>query len=219
LNHFDTYDIPVKLAKVVERKLFAMLRILYRSAIWTLLSAGAVAGALLLPAPLRAEPAPAEREQEIAYCDTEEYAIKIFTQAGNRPSIAGADAMIRIYDRSDNATFINRTPVSQDQGVENGIVGTVYENLRGENQWQLFIARDAGAGFDPESPSADPNAGVHQCILSRDGDVMAYGEGRVAGESVGGGGYYPGDSGESEGGTGGFGGTGGDSSRPSHNQD
>jgi hypothetical protein len=198
-----------------------MIRISYGSAIWTLLSAGAVAGTLLLPTSLKAEPAPAEREQEIAYCNTEEFAIKIYTLEGSRPSISGADAMIRIYDRSDDATFINGTPVSQEQGLKNGIVGTVYENLRGENQWQLFMARDAGAGFDPESPNADPAAGVHQCILSRDGNIMAIGEGRVGG-NVGGGGYYPGDSGGSgsrPGSSGGVGGTGGDSSRPSLNQD
>jgi hypothetical protein len=155
----------------------------------------------------------------VAYCNTEDFAIKIYTLEDSRPSIPGEDAMIRIYYRSDNATFINSTPVSQERGLKNGIVGTVYENLRGEDQWELFMARDAGAGFAPESPSADPDAGVHRCILSRDGAIMAYGEGRVAGESVGGGGYFPGDSGESEGGTGGSGGTGGGSSRPSYNQD
>jgi hypothetical protein len=196
-----------------------MLRLPYRSTTWTLLSAGAVAGAFLLPTSLRAEPAPAEREQEIAYCNTEEFAIKIFTYEGSRPSISGADAMIRIYDRSDDATFINGTDVSQDRGLKNGLVGTVYENLRGEDQWQLFMARDAGAGFDPESPNANPDAGVHQCILSRNGSIISYGEGRVAGESVGGSGYYPGDSGDSDGGFGGSGGTGGGSSRPSYNQD
>jgi len=196
-----------------------MLGLLHRSAMGTLLSAGAIAGALLVPTSLKAEPAPENREQEIAYCNTEDFAIKIYTLEGSRPSSSGADAMIRIYDRSDRMTFINRTPVSQEQGLKNGLVGTVYENLMGENQWQLFMARDAGAGFDPESPSANPNAGVHQCMLSRDGAIISYGEGRVAGEVVGGGGYNPGDSGASDGNPGGVGGTGGGSSRPSYNQD
>jgi hypothetical protein len=194
-----------------------MLRIPHRPAIWTVLSASTVAVALLLPTALKAEPAPAEREQEVAYCNTADYAIKIYINEGSRPSIEGEDAMIRIYDRSDNAVFINRTPVSQERGLKNGIVGTIYENLMGESQWQLFMARDAGAGFDSESPNADPDAGVHQCILSRDGEIISYGEGRVAGESVGGGGYYPGTSSPDSPGGGGYYSGDEDPSRPSSN--
>ena len=67
---------------------------------------------------LKAEPAPENREQEIAYCNTEDFAIKIYTLEGSRPSSSGADAMIRIYDRSDRMTFINRTPVSQETGTQ-----------------------------------------------------------------------------------------------------
>lgn len=167
---------------------------------------------MLFAGALGAEPAP-DREREVAYCNTDSFAIKIYTPAisDQDPEAPSAEeAFVRIYNRSDDTTFINHTPVSQESIVKNGIAGMAYENLRGENQWQLFVASNPGAGFDPESPNADPDAGIHQCLLSRDGDVLEYGEGRLSG-AVGGSGYYPGTSGGH--------GSGGDSSRPAVNQE
>jgi hypothetical protein len=178
----------------------------------TLLGAGTFASILMFATQGQAEPAPEQPqpEREVAYCNTEDFAIKIYQLEGlDSANESSRDAFIRIYDRNDQATFINRTPVSRQTVVKNDISGIAYENLRGENQWELFVTANPGEGFDPESPNADPNAGVHQCILSRDGEVMAYGEGRIS-HSVGGSGGYEGTPGES-------GSSSGSSERPSSN--
>jgi hypothetical protein len=173
-----------------------MLKLSYRTASAMLLGISTFVGTMLLSNPLDAEPAPS-REREVAYCNTAEFAIKIYTQEGLDPEAPGADdTFIRIYDRSDNLSFINSTPVSHQSTSMNNMTGTVYENLRGENQWQLFVATNPGEGFDPESPNANPSAGVHQCVLSRDGETIAYGQGRVS-ETTGGSGNYPGTPGGS----------------------
>ncbi len=123
----------------------------------------------------------ADAEVEVAYCNTDAYAIKIYSMGGLDPESPRAeDTFVRIYSRTVNGNVMNRTPVSHRSTVQNGIVGTEYENLMGESQWQIFMASAPGQGFDPESPNANPSAGVHQCILSRNGQVMAYGTGRVS---------------------------------------
>jgi hypothetical protein len=134
----------------------------------------------------RAESAPmqSEAEVEVAYCNTDDFAIKIYQLEGFDSESERNGTFIRIYDRADNISFINGTLVSRETVVKNGISGTAYENLRGENQWELFMSENPGEGFDPESPNADPDVGIHQCILSRDGEVMDYGEGRIS-ERVG----------------------------------
>lgn len=146
----------------------------------SLVVAGLVAGTFAQCA-IFAPEVRAETEVEVAYCNTDGYAIKIYTLGGLDPeSPRATDTFVRIYDRSISGSVINRTPVSHRSTVKNDIAGIEYENLFGESQWQLFMASAPGQGFDPESPNANPSAGVHQCILSRNGQVMGYGTGRVS---------------------------------------
>ncbi|MBE9114161.1 hypothetical protein IQ273_32895 [Nodosilinea sp. LEGE 07298] len=146
----------------------------------SLIVAGLVAGTFAQCAILTPE-VRSETEVEVAYCNTDGYAIKIYTLGGLDPeSPRAGETFVRIYDRTFMGTVINRTPVSHRSTVQDGIAGTEYENLMGESQWQIFMASAPGQGFDPESPSANPSAGVHQCIMSRNGEVMAYGTGRAS---------------------------------------
>lgn len=117
--------------------------------------------------------APAIAETSVAYCDTTEFAINIFNRQGQLdPEAPGSnDLFMRIYDRQDSIAFINGVQVSFREGTYANTDGTFYTNLRGENEWKLFIPENAGT-VDPESPSAK------SCVLFRDDDVFATGQSR-----------------------------------------
>lgn len=109
-----------------------------------LLGSAVVAGAL---ASLGVVSRPASADYSIAYCDGAAYAINIF-YPGDPES--GSPLTMRLYSRTDQIVFLN-TEVKREPNPE----GYNYSNIRGENQWELFI----------------PN-GSSTCTLSRDGQAV-----------------------------------------------
>lgn len=91
----------------------------------------------------------AQAEFSIAYCDGAAYAVNVY-RTGD-PEAPGSALTIRLYSRADGVTFLN-TEASREPNPE----GYNYSNLRGENQWTLFI----------------PNNESLQCTLSRNGTVI-----------------------------------------------
>ncbi len=108
----------------------------------TALMAGALAGLAVI-----ADPAGAEFST--AYCDGAAYAVNVY-RAGD-PEAPGSALTIRLYSRADGVIFLN-TEASREPNPE----GYNYSNLRGENEWTLFI----------------PNNESLPCTLSRDGTVI-----------------------------------------------
>lgn len=108
----------------------------------TVLMAGAIAGLAVIADP-------AEAEFSTAYCDGADYAVNIY-RTGD-PEAPGSALTMRLYSRADGVTFLN-TEASREPNPE----GYNYSNLRGENQWTLFI----------------PNSESLQCTLSRNGTVV-----------------------------------------------
>jgi hypothetical protein len=106
------------------------------------LMAGALTGVTLMANP-------AEAEFSIAYCDGVAYAANVY-RSGD-PEAPGSALTIRLYSRADDVTFLN-TEANREPNPE----GYNYSNLRGENQWTLFV----------------PNSESSQCTLSRNGTVV-----------------------------------------------
>jgi len=119
---------------------------------------------------------PAQAETMEAYCDTPSFAIKVFNRDNelDPESPDRGQLYVRIYDREDNISFINGVPVSEEAAVYNDVEGSNYTNLRGENEWQLFVPDNPGGGLDPEAPGAEN----YRCALFRDGDLMEMGQGQ-----------------------------------------
>jgi hypothetical protein len=90
---------------------------------------------------------PASADYRIAYCDGNAYAINIFYPGDPE---GGSPLTMRLYSRADRVVFLN-TEVKREPNPE----GYNYSNIRGENQWELFI----------------PN-GSSTCTLSRNGRVV-----------------------------------------------
>jgi hypothetical protein len=119
---------------------------------------------------------PVQAETMEAYCDTPSFAIKIFNRDNelDPESPNRGQLYVRIYDRQDNASFINGVPVAEEMAVYNDVEGSNYTNLRGENEWRLFVPANPGGGLDPEAPGAEN----YRCALFRDGDLMEMGQGQ-----------------------------------------
>jgi hypothetical protein len=100
-------------------------------------------------AALSFDPNIAKADFTIAYCDGEKIAANVY-RAG-APGDTSAPLKIRLYNRADGVTFLN-TEANREPNPE----GYNYSNIRGENQWTLFIANDISAA----------------CVLSRDGAVV-----------------------------------------------
>ena len=130
---------------------------------------GLAVGAIALPTP-------AQAETMEAYCDTPSYAIKIFNRDNelDPESPSRGDLYVRIYSREDNASFINGVPVEEAEAVYNEVAGSNYTNLRGANEWRLFVPDSPGGGLDPEAPGA----ANYRCALFRDGDLLERGQGQ-----------------------------------------
>lgn len=110
-----------------------------------LLSSAMVVGAL---ASLGIGSRPAEAEFSIAYCDGAAYATNIY-RTGD-PEAPGSELTMRIYYRADRAVFLN-TAANRAPNPE----GYTYSNIRGENQWEVFIPNHSDT-----------------CTLSRNGEVV-----------------------------------------------
>ncbi|MEO1068489.1 MAG: hypothetical protein AAFW95_05130 [Cyanobacteria bacterium J06638_6] len=97
-------------------------------------------------------PERAKADFSIAYCDGEKTAVNVY-RSGD-PESPSSVLKMRLYSRADGVVFLdgeaNREPNPE---------GYNYSNIRGANQWSLFIANS------PESP----------CTLSRDGEVYDQG--------------------------------------------
>lgn len=119
---------------------------------------------------------PAYAETMEAYCDTPNFAIKIFNRDDelDPESPNRGQLYVRIYDRQDNISFINGVPVVEEAVVYNDVEGSNYTNLLGENEWRLFVPANPGGGLDPEAPGAEN----YRCALFRDGDLMEMGQGQ-----------------------------------------
>jgi hypothetical protein len=94
----------------------------------------------------------AKADFTIAYCDGEKVATNIY-RSGD-PESPSSVLKMRLYSRADGVVFLN-TDANREPNPE----GYNYSNIRGENQWTLFIANS------PDSP----------CTLSRDGEVYDQG--------------------------------------------
>lgn len=92
---------------------------------------------------------PVQAEFSVAYCDGAGYAANVYRAGGSETP--GGALTLRLYSRADGVTFLD-TEASREPDPE----GYSYSNLRGENQWTLFI----------------PNNESLQCTLSRDGTVI-----------------------------------------------
>ncbi|MBE9138742.1 hypothetical protein IQ254_16330 [Nodosilinea sp. LEGE 07088] len=88
----------------------------------------------------------------IAYCNGEKVATNIY-RSGD-PEAPSSALNMRLYARADRAVFLD-TAANREPNPE----GYNYSNIRGENQWTLFIANS------PESP----------CTLLRNGEVYDQG--------------------------------------------
>jgi len=130
---------------------------------------GLAVGAIALPTP-------AQAETMEAYCDTPSYAIKIFNRDNelDPESPSRGDLYVRIYSREDNASFINGVPVVEEETTYNEVSGSNYTNLRGANEWRLFVPDNPGGDLDPEAPGAEN----YRCALFRDGELMEMGQGQ-----------------------------------------
>ncbi|MGF1459420.1 MAG: hypothetical protein ACFBSG_10380 [Leptolyngbyaceae cyanobacterium] len=125
-------------------------------------------GAIAFSSPVRAE-------VTVAYCDTPRFAINIFNRNDelDQESPDRDILLVRIYDRQDSISFINGIRVSAENAIYNGVDGVYYTNLRGENEWKLFVPDNPGGGLDPEAPGADAD----RCALFRDDELMELGQG------------------------------------------
>jgi hypothetical protein len=110
-----------------------------------LTTASLVAASLWLASSARAD-------YSIAYCDAENHAVNIYREGD--PESPTSELKMRIYHRADGITFLN-TLADRNPNPE----GYNYSNIRGENEWTLFIPNN------PDSP----------CTLSRDGEVFDQG--------------------------------------------
>jgi len=119
---------------------------------------------------------PAQAETIEAYCDTPGFAIKVFDRDNelDQESPDRGQLYMRIYDRDDNISFINGVTATEEGGTYNDVEGSYYTNLRGENEWKLFVPDNPGGGLDPEAPGAEN----YRCALFRDGDLMETGQGQ-----------------------------------------
>ncbi len=107
----------------------------------------ALVASTLAPLGFSANAAPAQ--VSIAYCNGEDYAINILRSSD--PAQPSAPLTIRIYSRANRMTFLN-TEARREPNPE----GYNYSNLRGEDQWTLFV----------------PNSTSLACTLSQNGTVI-----------------------------------------------
>lgn len=135
---------------------------------WGMSCTGLMVGAIAIA------PTAAQAETMEAYCDTPSFAIKIYNRDDelDPESPSRGDLYVRIYDREDNISFINGVPVTEEESSYNNVEGSYYTNLRGENEWQLFVPANPGGGLDPEAPGASD----YRCALFRDGDLLEFGQ-------------------------------------------
>ncbi len=107
----------------------------------------ALVASALAPLGFSANAAPAQ--VSIAYCNGADYAINILRSSD--PAQPSAPLTMRIYARADRVTFLT-TEARREPNPE----GYNYSNLRGEDQWTLFV----------------PNSTSSACTLSQNGTVI-----------------------------------------------